>query len=112
MRATGSSIAAALRRTLYRRGATRAVDDVNTQLPRSAAGEGIAGGLLLYHFSRNGPRLSNKQDSQHFDVMPERETKSDDPLAELCRANQALRPPRPSDLVPLPPYYERHPEHR
>ena len=87
------------------------MDDVNTQLPRSAAGEGIAGGLLLYHLSRNGPRLSNKQDSQHFDVMPERETKSDDndPFELLRIANLQPRPPRASDLVPYS-YEASHPE--
>jgi hypothetical protein len=40
-------------------------------------------------------------------------TKSDrDPFEALRRANLQPPPKRASDLVPMLPYYERHPEHR
>jgi hypothetical protein len=39
-------------------------------------------------------------------------TKSPDVFSFLLRANLRPPPKRDADLVPLPSYYSRHPEHR
>jgi hypothetical protein len=47
-------------------------------------------------------------------AMPERDTKSSDKFLfdELRRANERLPPKREADLMPVLPFYDRHPEWR
>jgi hypothetical protein len=78
----------------------------NAELPRSAAGEGGARGLLLSPIADWPSPLNTGND------VPVREKSSDqDPLAELLRANLQPRPRPVSDLVPYD-YYFSHPEWR